>query len=335
MFVRTSVEDNASMSTLGYQAPPRRIAGMPALTLFVSLAAFASILALPAHAQQISSDLVRSDGAATALRVGTGDLLEISVYGVPELTTKARVGNNGDIYLPLIDYVHVDGLTPEAAQKLIETRLTEGGFVNNPHVSILVVEYPSQKVSVLGQVARPGPYEAIGEKRLYDLISAAGGLTERAGKTVLITHRNHPDKAVKVTLAEGLASTAESNVLVQPGDTVVVQRAGIVYVVGDVGRPTGVIMDNDHMTVLQAIALAGGTNKTAKLNGARILRHTPNGVVETPIHLKQILQAKKADESLFAEDILFVPGSSGKAAAYRVADVMLQAGTVSLIAFRP
>jgi polysaccharide export outer membrane protein len=167
------------------------------------------------------------------------------------------------------------------------------------------------------------------------VISAAGGLTDRAGKTVSITHRDQPDKPIKISLSEGLANTAESNVIVQAGDTIVVQRAGIVYIVGDVGHPTGVVMDNDHLTVLQAIALAGGTNKTAKLNGAKILRHTPNGVVETPIQLKQILQAKKADESLLADDILFVPGSSGKAAAYRAADVMLQAGTVSLVALRP
>jgi len=262
-------------------------------------------------------------------------LIEISVYGVPELSTKARVGSNGDIYLPLIDYVHVDGLTPEEAQEIVEKRLAEGGFVKNPHVTLLVDEFPSQTVSVLGQVAHPGPYQVLGDRRLYDLISAAGGFTDRAGKTVIITHRNQPEKPVKIVLSEGLADTAESNVAILPGDTVVVQRAGIVYIVGDVGRPTGVVMDNDHLTVLQAIALAGGTNKTAKLNGARILRHTPNGVVEKPIQLKQILQAKKTDQPLFADDILFVPGSAGKAAAYRAADVMLQAGTVSLVALRP
>jgi polysaccharide export outer membrane protein len=262
-------------------------------------------------------------------------LIELSVYGVPELSIKARIGNNGDIYLPLVEYVHVDGLTQEEAQELIEKRLADGGFVNNPHVTLFVDDYSSQAVSVLGQVARPGPYQVLGERRLYDLISAAGGLTDRAGKTVIITHRDQPDKPIKVVLSEGLADTSESNVTIQPGDTVVIQRAGIVYIVGDVGHPTGVVMDNDHLTVLQAIALAGGTNKTAKLNGARILRHTQNGVVETPIQLKQILQAKKADQQLFADDILFVPGSSGKAAAYRAADVMLQAGTVSLVALRP
>jgi polysaccharide export outer membrane protein len=308
-----------------------------ALAALLAGALFACICGLSAQAQESSPAPAagKPPAASTALRLGIGDLIEISVYGVPELSTKARVGSNGDIYLPLIDYVHVDGLTPEETQKVIEKRLGDGGFVNNPHVALLVDEYPSQTVSVLGQVAHPGPYQVLGERRLYDLISAAGGLTDRAGKTVIITHRDQPDKPIKVVLPEGLADTAESNVTIQPGDTVVVQRAGIVYIVGDVSHPTGVVMDNDHLTVLQAIALAGGTNKTAKLNGTRILRHTPNGVVETPIQLKQILQAKKADQALFADDILFIPGSAGKAAAYRAADVMLQAGTVSLVALRP
>ncbi len=188
---------------------------------------------------------------------------------------------------------------------------------------------------MLGQVNKPGPYPIMGERRLYDVISAAGGLTEKAGKTVTITHRHKPDQPVKVTLADGLAQTSTSNVIVQPGDTVVVQRAGIVYVVGDVARPSGFLMDNDHLTVLQAIALAGGTNKTAKLNAARILHQTPQGVVDTPIQLKKILQAKLSDVPLGADDILFVPGSAGKTLAYRAADVVLQAGTLSLVAVRP
>ncbi len=269
------------------------------------------------------------------MHIGVGDLVEISVYGVPELNTKARVGSNGDIYLPLIDYVHVDGLTAEEAQTLIEKRLADGRFVNNPHVTLLIDEYASQTVSVLGQVARPGTYPVLGERHLYDVISAAGGLTDRAGKTVIVTHRDRPDQPVKVTLADGLADNAASNVIVQPGDTIVVQRAGIVYIVGDVAHPTGVVMDNDQLTVLQAIAMAGGTNKTAKLNGAKILRHTSTGVIETPIRLKKILQAKQTDEPLHANDILFVPGSGGKAAAYRAADIMVQASTLSLVALHP
>src|SRR5947209_5354482 len=110
------------------------------------------------------------------MRFGVGDLLEVSVYGIPELSTKARISSSGDIYLPLIDYVHIEGLTSQEAQAIIEKRLADGGYVNNPHVQIFVADYSSQAVTILGEVARPGPYPILGERRLYDLFSAAGGL---------------------------------------------------------------------------------------------------------------------------------------------------------------
>jgi polysaccharide biosynthesis/export protein len=274
-----------------------------------------------------------SNSDSGPMRLGVGDLLEVNVYGVPELSTKARVSNSGDVYLPLISYVHVADLSAEEAQALIEKRLSDGGFLKNPHVSLFIDEYSSQAITVLGEVAKPGPYPIMGERRLYDLISAAGGLTEKAGRTVTISHRTTPDQPVTVRLGEGLAQTSESNVPVKPGDTIVVQRAGIVYVVGDVGKPSGFLMDNDSLTVLKAIALAGGTNRTAKLNGAKIIRKTPEGMQETAIPLKNILQAKAADVPMRADDILFVPGSAGKAAAYRGVEAVLQAATaLSIVA---
>ena len=96
-------------------------------------------------------------------------MLEVAVYNVPELATKARVGNSGDIYLPLIDYVHVGDLTVEEAQTLIQKRLEDGGFVRSPHVTIFLDESASQGVTVLGEVARPGIYPALGDRKLYDL----------------------------------------------------------------------------------------------------------------------------------------------------------------------
>jgi polysaccharide export outer membrane protein len=282
------------------------------------------------------ADTPEANSDSDNLRFGVGDLLEISVYGVPELTTKARIGNSGDVYLPLIDYVHVDGLSPEQAQGVIEKRLSDGGFVKNPHVQIFVAENASQAITVLGEVTRPGPYPIIGERRLYDVISAAGGLSERAGRTVTISHRATPNQPVTVHLAEGLAQTAESNVPVAPGDTIVVSRAGIVYVVGDVGHPSGFVIENNNLTVLKLIALAGGTTRTSKLNGAKILRKTPDVVKETPVRLKRILQAKAPDVPVEADDILFVPGSAAKAAAYRGTESILQAATtLSIMAYRP
>jgi polysaccharide biosynthesis/export protein len=293
----------------------------------------------PARAQEQTGPETAADNSVNStgdLRFGVGDLLEISVYGVPELSTKARIGNSGDVYLPLIDYVHVEGLTPEQAQGVIEKRLADGGFVNNPHVQIFVAENASQSVTMLGEVAHPGPYTVIGQRRLYDVISAAGGLTDKAGRTVTIAHRSSPNRPVTIHLAEGLAQTAESNVPVAAGDTIVVQRAGIVYAVGDVNRPSGFLIDNADLTVLKLIALAGGTTRTAKLNSAKILRKTPDGIKQMPIQLKKILQAKVPDVPMQSDDILFVPGSAAKAAAYRGTESILQAATaMSVIAYRP
>ena len=98
----------------------------------------------------------------------------MSVYNVPELASKVRVSNSGDIYLPLIDYVHVDSLTQEEAQTLIEKRLSDGGFVRSPHVTIFVDEASSQGVTVIGEVTKPGIYPDVADHKLYEVISEAG-----------------------------------------------------------------------------------------------------------------------------------------------------------------
>lgn len=272
----------------------------------------------------------------SSIRLGVGDLLEMNVYGVPELSTKTRIGSNGDIYLPLIDYVHVAGFTADEAQAVVEKRYADGGFLKDPHVSFFIDEYASQGASVLGEVGKPGVYPILGEQRLLDLISAAGGFSDKAGRTITITRRNQPDKPVTVALARNVTDTGDDNVRVFPGDTVVVHRADVVYVVGDVGKPSGFLMDNGGLTVLQAIALAGGTTRTAKLNGVRILHKGPSGITESPVQLKRILEAKAPDVPLQADDILFVPTSAGKVAAGHTIQAAIQAATaLSIVAIRP
>jgi polysaccharide export outer membrane protein len=272
----------------------------------------------------------------SSLRLGPGDLLEFSVYNVPELASKTRVSTNGDVYLPLIDYVHLAGLTLEEAQALLEKRYAEGGFLKDPHVNLFVDEYASQGASVLGEVSKPGVYPVLGEQRLFDLISSAGGLTDKAGKSITVTHRTQPDKPITVALSRNVSDNPQSNVPVFPGDTVIVRRADVVYVVGDVGRPSGLLMDGGSVTVLQAIAMAGGTNHTAKLSGAKIIRKGPQGMAESPVHLKQILEAKAPDIPMQADDILFVPTSAGKVVVGHTLQAALQAATaVSIIAIKP
>jgi polysaccharide export outer membrane protein len=264
---------------------------------------------------------------SSLLRLGAGDLLEVSVYNVPELSTKARVGNSGDVYLPLIDYVHVGELTVEEAQALIEKRLEDGGFVRTPHVTIFLDESASQGVSIIGEVGRPGIYPALGDRKLYDLISAAGGFTASAGRKVSIIRQHSQGTPITVNLPRNLADDVQDNIEIFPGDTITVPRAPIIYVVGDVGRPTGLLVDNGNLTVLQALALAGGTNHTAKMGGTCIIRKGPNGMTETRVPLKKMLEAKAPDVNLQADDILFVPLSGVRLAAGRGFEAAMSAAT--------
>jgi len=131
---------------------------------------------------------------------------------------------------------------------------------------------------------------------------------------VTISHRDQPDKPETVELGRNLPDKPETNVRIRPGDTLDVHRAPIVYIIGDVGRPSGLMVETGKITLLQAIALAGGPNRTAKLNGTRIIRKSdgPNGMTQTPVKLKQMLEAKAADIPLEANDIVYVPVSGGK-----------------------
>jgi polysaccharide export outer membrane protein len=289
-----------------------------------------STVASPAHVDPSGNTTTSSP---SGLRLEAGDLVEVGVYNVPELTTKARVSSKGEIYLPLIDYVHVADLSAEEAEGVIQRRLADGGFVKNPHVTLFVDQYASEGASVLGEVGKPGVYPVPGQQRLFDLISAAGGFTEKAGRSIQVTHRDQPDQPITVPLSRNVTDNPESNIPILPGDTIIVRKADLVYVVGDVGRPSGFLMDSGHLTVLQAIALAGGTTRTANLGAARIIHRGPSGPSETPVELKKILRAKAPDLTMQADDILFVPTSTAKIIAGRTFEAAVQAATaVSIVA---
>ncbi len=259
----------------------------------------------------------------------------MSVYNVPELSTKARVGNSGDLYLPLIDYVHVEGLTLEEAQKLIQKRLDEGGFVRNPHVTIFVDEAASQGVTILGEVGRRGIYPDTVDRKLYEVISQAGGFSQSASRKIAIIRRNQP-QAIHVDLPRNLGDDLSGNVEILPGDTITVPKAPIIYVVGDVGRPSGLLVDNGTLTVLQALALAGGPNHTAKMSGARLIHKTPSGMTEERIQLKKMLEAKAPEVTLQADDILFVPVSGARVLAGRGFEAAMSLATaVTIYTFHP
>jgi polysaccharide export outer membrane protein len=269
--------------------------------------------------------------AAHPLQISAGDLLDLSVFDTPELSTKLRVDEHGAVTLPLGGVLPVSGMTAEEAGHAVEARFRETDILKDPHVSVTVLEYATQGVTVLGEVKNPGVYPLLGAHGLLDLISAAGGVTPNAGKAVTITHREDPDHPEIVNVASKAGSTATFNVDVRPGDTIMVSHAGIVYVLGDVGKPGGFLIENnDRLTVLEAIALAQGTNRTASLNHTRLIRKTDAGREEVPVPLKKILASNAPDQMLADGDILFVPGSGPKNALRDIESILPSAASAAI-----
>jgi polysaccharide biosynthesis/export protein len=232
------------------------------------------------------------------------------------------------ITVALIGAVNIGGKTSREAERAIASQLRDAGMLRNPQVSVFVKEYVTQGISVMGEVAKPGIYPLLGERRLFDALSYAGGTTAKAGRVVSITRRNDPDHPLLVNMSSDPARAAAANVEVLPGDTIVVSKAGVVYVVGDVVRPGGFIMDNNEsLRVLQAVALAQGFNRTAKLDGAKLIRKTPEGNKEIAVPLQKIMENKVADIDLQNDDILFVPTSAAKGFMRRSMEAAIQAAT--------
>jgi polysaccharide biosynthesis/export protein len=264
--------------------------------------------------------------SGAAVPIGPGDLLQMTVFDTPELSGTLRVNNQGDIFVPLIGCLQVAGLDAEYAQTLIRKKLVEGGFIRDPQVTLFVVEYSTQGVAVAGEVKKPGIYPLFGEHRLLDYISLAGGLTSAGGTAVTITRRRQAQPALRVTLKMGETPAAENNPAISPGDTIFVEKSGIVYVVGDVGKPGGFSLDYDErLTVLQALALAQGANHTAAEKKARLIRTSGSGRQEIPVNLKKIASAQADDLPMQDQDILFVPGSASKGAVKRGLEAAVQA----------
>ena len=270
-------------------------------------------------------------GSGAASPIGNGDLVEVSVFDTPELSGKLRVSDTGDVVLPLIGKVHVTGMKAEDAAALIRQKFISGNYLRDPQVTVFVVEYATQNVSVLGEVKSPGIYPSLGPHHLLDYISAAQGLTPLAGSRITITHASNPATPELVKVTTGTTPTPENNPEVFPGDTVYVERTGVIFVVGDVVRPGGFPMDHDgHLSILQAIALAQGTTPTSARSAVRLIRTDGQGRQEIPVNLKKVLQSKAPDLAMQDNDILFIPSSAVKGAMRTVAQAVPAAATATI-----
>jgi polysaccharide export outer membrane protein len=272
-------------------------------------------------------------GQNESLLIGPGDVLHVQVFDTPELDQHARVTDQGELPLIMGGNVHVAGLTPAQAARAVEGSLRKGQFLLHPEVSITVDEYATQKVSVVGEVRAPGAYAINTPRSVLDVLTMAGGLTDVADRKVLIERRG-----TKVRVPYFVSNQADvaldSAVQVNPGDSVIVPKAGIVYVLGDVARPGGYTMTNNEaqLTVLELVARAGGTNHSAVPSHAKLIHKKGGSYVEEPLPLSAMQKGNRADVALEADDIIWVPfsylrsfgmqasgiaGSVGSAAVYK------------------
>ena len=286
--------------------------------------------------------------------IGGGDVLGVEVFDVPELSRDVRVSETGDISLPLVpSKIHAEGLTPYQLQDKLAEILQSNGLVSTPQVSVTMKEQHGQPITVIGEVKTPMTIQATRRTTLLQALSQAGGISDAAGNTVLITRQTHPDSAPEVpgeasaqsapqTFNINLSDVLESgdpryNIPLVGGDVVSVARAGIIYVVGAINRPGGFVLhdDRDHMTALKMLSLAGGTTPSAKGKNAVILRKNPDSGQrdEVPIDLDKVMKLKTTDVQLVPNDILFVPDSSGKKALHKAGDVAVGlTGGIALVA---
>jgi polysaccharide biosynthesis/export protein len=298
---------------------------------FASGAAFCALLiaqTIAGLAQQ-SSSLVT--GEAPPLKIGSGDLIEVTMFENPDLSGRFRVDEKGDITVPLIGTVHLDGTTAEEAATMIEKRFVEAQILQpaDSHATVFIAEYATQGITVNGEVKAPGVYPALGVRMLNDVISSAGGLTVTAASRVVITHRNDPANPTTVDYNPEALKPVIPPVQVFPGDTLIVPRAGIVYVVGNVGRSGGYVLDGRRdLTVEEAMALAGGGGHAAALNRVQLVRTLEDGrkeAITIPVNL--IYKGRAPDVAMKDGDILYVPTSGGKMAAEQAITSALGIGT--------
>jgi polysaccharide export outer membrane protein len=274
--------------------------------------------------------------------IGSGDLLAVEVFDVPELSRDVRVNETGYISLPLMpSKVRATGMTPYQLQDKLAELLQSNGLVSTPQVTVSVKEQHSQPITVIGAVKTPMVIQAMHQTTLLQALSQAGGIADEAGSTVIVTRPSlnvsdsdgnpvaqSAPQSFTINISDILNSgDSRFNITLGGGDVVSVPRAGIIYVVGAVNRPGGFLLQNDldRMTMLKMLSLAGGTTNTAKMRNAVILRKNPDTGQrdQVPVDLKKVMNLRSEDVLLQPNDILFVPDSSGLRALHRAGDVAL------------
>jgi polysaccharide export outer membrane protein len=286
-----------------------------------------------------------ADQVRSTYLLGPDDQLEISDPELTDLSNKpTRIDGDGDLEVPLAGRVHVSGLTVQQTEQEVNKALSK--YIRHPQVAVSIAEVRSQPVSILGAVNTPGVHQVHGHKTLLEMLSQAGGVRQDAGYSVRITRQLEwgciplpsatLDATGKFSVAEvNLKKIMEDkdpqdNIQIFPHDVISVPKAEMVYVIGEVKRSGGFVLgEHQSISVLQALSLAEGLNEAADTRHARILRlkRDADQREEMAVNVKDVLTGKKPDVALQGDDILFIPGSTGKKAALRSLEAAIQAGT--------
>ena len=286
--------------------------------------------------------------AATSYVLGADDVIAVKALDADEINNASiRIDPSGYISLPLLGRIAAGGLTVQALEKDLSTRLKT--YVREPVVAISVVEYRSQPVSVIGTVGQPGVHQLEGRKTLIEILAKAGGVRPEAGNTVKITRKAEwgliplpsavKDPSGQFSVAQVSlksimqATNPEENILIKPNDVISVPRAELVYVIGDVKKPGGFILtERASISGLQALAMADGFTPTAAPQRAMIIRQPPGAKrIEIAANLREILSGKRSDVELLPDDILFIPTNATKSALVRAVQTAIQAATSAIV----
>ena len=265
------------------------------------------------------------------LRIGSGDLIEVSMFENPDLSGRYRVDEMGDITVPLIGRVQLAGMTAAEAATKIEQLYVEGQILlpANSHATVFIAEYATQGVTVNGEVKTPGVYPALGVHKLNDLIAAAGGITGFAASHVVITHKDDPGDPTTVEYNPAALKPIIPDVQIFPGDSILIPRAGVVYVAGNVAKPGAYLLDGRRaLTVEEAMALSGGGGKASAMKRVQLVRTLDDGrkeAITIPVNL--IYKGRAPDVALIDGDILYVPTSNGRLATEQAISAALGIGT--------
>ena len=279
------------------------------------------------------SDITEAPEGLERLKLAPGFLLEMNVYNNPQMASELRIDEQGDVTVPLAGTVHLGGDTLSQAQNAIAQALIEKEILNYPQVSLNVVQFAARNVSVLGEVQNPGRIQLLAPEPLGDVLAQAGGETLAAGDEIEIRRRNADGKfeTREVKYLRGKDSDVLQNVLVHPGDTVSVPRAGVIYVLGAVNRPGGYLMvDGGSLNVLQAVSMANGTTLQASTRWATVLRREGSGYVQFRVPLKKMETGKATPVQLSINDVLYISPSTWKSVMINGSNVLSAATSAAI-----